>query len=178
MRLPDVHGRVAYIFDQVEFDVDQIIGVENVKLQDLDELARIAMRTYDPDFVTAVRPGDLLVGSANFGYGHPHHTAMKVMRHLGVGGVVAESFFPSYFQNEINMGFPQIICSGIVRMVERWDMIEVKWSEGLLVNHSRNVALPFEPLSARDQTILSMGGLIPWLKQDIANERNQHQRRS
>ena len=35
------------------------------------------MQDYDPDFASAVRPGDLLVGNHNFGYGHPHYPPMR-----------------------------------------------------------------------------------------------------
>jgi hypothetical protein len=60
-----------------------------------------------------VQPGDLLVGNHNFGYGHPHYPPMIGMRHLGIAGVIAESFSPGYWRGEIAMGFPQVICPGI-----------------------------------------------------------------
>ena len=37
--LPNLKGRVAFIFEERDFDVDQIIGVKNIKIQDVDELA-------------------------------------------------------------------------------------------------------------------------------------------
>jgi len=81
MRLKNLRGRVAFIFTETDFDVDQIIGVKNIKLQDVNELAKVAMQSYDPDFAAAVKPGDLLVGAENFGYGHPHYPPMRAMRH-------------------------------------------------------------------------------------------------
>ncbi|WP_216637001.1 hypothetical protein [Sulfitobacter alexandrii] len=60
--LPRLEGRAAWIFHEEDYDIDQIIGVKNIRIQDLDELCGIAMQTYDPDFRTSVRPGDLLVG--------------------------------------------------------------------------------------------------------------------
>ena len=44
MSLGLLHGRVAYIFTEADFDVDQIIGVENIRLTDPDALAACAMR--------------------------------------------------------------------------------------------------------------------------------------
>ena len=88
--LPNLRGRVAFVFDELDFDVDQIIGVKNIKIQDVAELAALAMQSYDPDFQQKVRPGDVLVGADNFGYGHPHYPPMRAMRHLGIAGVIAE----------------------------------------------------------------------------------------
>ena len=123
--LPNLKGRVAFIFEERDFDVDQIIGVKNIKIQDVDELAALAMQSYDPEFQSKVRKGDVVVGADNFGYGHPHYPPMRAMRHLGIAGVIAESFSPGYWRGEISMGFPQVSCPGILGFVERWDELEV-----------------------------------------------------
>ena len=47
--LPNLRGRIAFIFEERDFDVDQIIGVKNIKIQDVAELAALAMQSYDPD---------------------------------------------------------------------------------------------------------------------------------
>ncbi|MCR9125653.1 MAG: hypothetical protein NXH82_05960 [Rhodobacteraceae bacterium] len=163
MALANLRGRVAWVFDEPDFDVDQIVGVKNIKIKDVDELARVAMSEYDPDFAGQVRPGDLLVGNLNFGYGHPHYPPMIAMRHLGVAGVVAESFSPGYWRGEIAMGFPQVACPGILTAVGRWDEIEVDWSAGVLHNHTRSTQLPIEPLSESDRQMLEAGGLVGYL---------------
>ena len=72
MTMRNLRGRVAFVFDELDFDVDQIIGVKNIKIQNIDELAKVAMTSYDPEFASKVKPGDILVGANNFGYGHPH----------------------------------------------------------------------------------------------------------
>ena len=84
--LPNLKGRVAFVFEERDFDVDQIIGVKNIKNQDVAELAALAMQSYDPEFQQKVRPGDVVVGADNFGYGHPHYPPMRAMRHLGITG--------------------------------------------------------------------------------------------
>lgn len=162
--MKNLRGRVAFIFTEVDFDVDQIVGVKNIKIQDVAELARVAMNGYDPEFAKAVRPGDLLVGAANFGYGHPHYPSMRAMRHLGIAGIIAESFSPGYWRGEISMGFPQIPCPGIVSAVRRWDEIEVDWPTSMVRNLTQNRSLPFEPLPTADMLMLEHGGLVPYLK--------------
>ena len=163
--LSNLKGRVAFIFEERDFDVDQIIGVKNIKIQDVDELAALAMQSYDPEFQSKVRKGDVVVGADNFGYGHPHYPPMRAMRHLGIAGVIAESFSPGYWRGEISMGFPQVSCPGILGFVERWDDIEVDWTAGVVRNLTRTTEIAFEPLSRADRQMLEAGGLVPYLKQ-------------
>jgi 3-isopropylmalate/(R)-2-methylmalate dehydratase small subunit len=167
MALKNLRGRVAFIFDEINFDVDQIVGVKNIKITDIDELAQAAMQAYDPDFRAQVKPGDVIVGNHNFGYGHPHYPPMRAMRHLGISGVIAESFSPGYWRGEISMGFPQASCPGILGLVERWDEIEVDWKTNTLRNLSNGRSLPIEPLSYADREMLDAGGLVPYLKRPV-----------
>lgn len=161
----NLDGRIAMIFEEIDFDVDQIVGVANIKVADVDALCDAAMQAYDPDFRQKVQPGDLLVGAANFGYGHPHYPPMKAMRHMGIAGVIAESFSPGYWRGEISMGFPQIAAPGVLGFVSRWDRVEVDWDAGVLRNHTTGATLPFERHSAGDRAMLEAGGLVPYLKQ-------------
>ena len=163
MALANLQGRVAWIFENADFDIDEIVGVKNIKIQDVEKLAELAMSDFDPQFRTGVQPGDLLVGNHNFGYGHPHYPPMIAMRHLGVAGVIAESFAPGYWRGEIAMGFPQVSCPGILKAVERWDAIEVDWAAGNVRNLTRGSTLPFEPLAEADRQMLEAGGLIGYL---------------
>lgn len=161
--MKNLKGRVAFVFTEDDFDVDQIVGVKNIKLRDPAELAAVAMQAYDPAFSQQVRPGDLLVGAQNFGYGHPHYPPMIGMRHLGVAGVIAESFSPGYWRGEIAMGFPQVACPGILGLVQRWDEIEVDWARLRVVNHTQGRELPFEPLAEADREMLEAGGIVGYL---------------
>ncbi|MFY9211834.1 MAG: hypothetical protein WAO69_11955 [Aestuariivita sp.] len=163
MALANLKGRVAWIFEEEDFDVDQIVGVKNIKIKDPAELARLCMAAEEPDFAEKVKPGDLLIGNHNFGYGHPHYPPMIGMRHLGVAGVIAESFSPGYWRGEIAMGFPQVACPGILKSVNRWDEIEVDWATSLLRNHTQGTELTFEPLSDGDRLMLEAGGIVGYL---------------
>lgn len=168
MSLPKLRGRVAWVFDEEDYDIDLIIGVGNIKITDVAQLAALAMADRDPNFSASVQRGDLLVGGRNFGYGHPHYPAMKAMRHLGIAGVVAESFSPGFFRGEVCMGFPLITCPGILSLVQRGDEIEVDWPHGCVRNHDRGASLPLQALNAAEQQTLEAGGLIPYLKQRLA----------
>jgi len=164
MSLVNLRGRVAYIFEEDNFDVDQIIGVKNIRISDIDMLVNLAMKNHDPQFAKAMRPGDILVGAANFGYGHPHYPSMIAMRKLGISAVIAESFSPGYWWGEMAEGFPQIECPGITALVSRWDEIEIDWPSCCVIHHSTNTRLPFKPLSQTDLKVIEAGGLTPYLK--------------
>lgn len=169
MALSTRRGRVAFIFDEVDFDVDQIIGVKNIKITDVNELVKVAMSSYDPEFASKVKPGDFLVGNHNFGYGHPHYPPMVAMRKLGITAVIAESFSPGYWRGEVSMGFPQVSCPGILKLVSRWDELEVDWNNNVVRNLTRNTQLGFEPLSRSDHEVLEAGGLDQHLKKKVAH---------
>lgn len=170
MPLKDRTGRVAWIFAEENFDVDQIVGITNIKITDIEKLSQAAMAHYDPDFGKTVQPGDWLVGGVNFGYGHPHYPPMKAMRHLGVQGVIAESFSPGFWRGEIAMGFPLIPCPGIVGLVNRWDSLTVSWSDGVVRNETTGQGLSMGAISLADSRMLETGGLIPYLKASLADE--------
>lgn len=176
MALNNLRGRVAFIFEEIDFDVDQIIGVKNIKITDIDQLVKLALAAYEPDFAARVRPGDLLVGNHNFGYGHPHYPPMSVMRKLGIAGVLAESFSPGYWRGEISMGFPQVSCPGILRAVQRWDELEVDWAANRVRNLTRGTELPFEPLARADREVLEAGGLDQHLQLRAARQREERAR--
>ena len=171
MTLPTLQGRAAWVFTEDDYDIDLIVGIKNIKITDADELAALAMASYDPDFAQSVARGDLLVGGHNFGYGHPHYPAMRAMRHLGVAGVIAESFSPGFFRGEISMGFPLITCPGIRAATQRWDALQVDWERGVVRNQRTGAALSFEPWSSTERATIEAGGFTPYLKARLARER-------
>ena len=166
--ISNLKGRVAYVFAGENFDVDEIIGIQNLAAtSDPVKLLPLMMKQFDPDFTQKVKAGDLIVGGVNFGYGHPHYPAMETMRKLGIAGVVAESFAPTFWNIEIAAGFPLVTCPGIVGAVERWDELEVDWAAKSLVNRTRNRTLPIGSMSQRDLGILNAGGVVAHLRREM-----------
>ncbi|MDP9877710.1 3-isopropylmalate/(R)-2-methylmalate dehydratase small subunit [Variovorax boronicumulans] len=168
MSLSNLHGRAAWVFEEDDYDIDLIIGVRNIKLTDVKELAALAMSDYTPGFAASVRKGDLLIGGHNFGYGHPHYPAMRAMRHLGIAAVIAESFSPGFFRGEMSMGFPLITCEGIRAAVARGDVLTVDWDANEVKNLRTGQALSLQPFAASERGMLEAGGLIPYLKRRMA----------
>ena len=168
MKLEPICGRVAWVFTEENFDVDQIVGVKNIKITDVAELSKLAMKSYDPGFTESVQQGDVIVGAANFGYGHPHYPPLRALRHLGVSAVIAETFSPGFWRGEISMGTPLVTCPGILDFVQRWDRVEVDWNSGVVRNYRTRAVLSFEALSVGDREMLETGGLLPYLKRAVA----------
>jgi 3-isopropylmalate/(R)-2-methylmalate dehydratase small subunit len=50
-------------------DTDAIIAARYLNMHDPAELAAHCMEDIDPDFVSRVKPGDIIVAEANFGSG-------------------------------------------------------------------------------------------------------------
>lgn len=156
--IPDVlNGRVAWIFGD-DFDVDLIIGVENIKYYDPEILASVCMKAYDPDFLTQVEPGDVVVAGRNFGYGHPHYPAMISMRNAGIVAVLAESFAPGFWRGEIYQGMPLITVPGISDAVSRWDRLSIDWKSAKVTNEATGEVLTGNPLSDHAIDVINAGG--------------------
>ncbi|MEX2289023.1 MAG: 3-isopropylmalate dehydratase [Mycobacteriales bacterium] len=156
--VPDLlRGRVAWIFGD-DFDIDLVIGVENIKSYDPVHLRSVCMATYDPDFISAVRPGDVIVGGRNFGYGHPHYPAMIALRNEGISAVIAESFAPGYWRGEIYQGMPLITVPGISSAVERWDEVELDWRAARVTLPGSGQVLQGSPLSEHAVRVIEAGG--------------------
>ncbi len=164
MALKNLRGRAALILPEDDFDVDQICGIANLKVQDPVQLAQLALQWCGAEFAERVKPGDLIVAGRNFGYGHPHYPCMIAMRQIGLAGVIGESFAPGYWLGEISRGFPQVACPGVLAAVERWDELEVDWESAILRNLTRGTQMAFERPTQSDMQTLEAGGLVKRLK--------------
>ncbi|MFN8204829.1 MAG: hypothetical protein U0S48_19915 [Solirubrobacteraceae bacterium] len=168
--VPDVFdGRVAWIFGD-DFDIDLIVGVQNIKSYDVDFLLSVCMSAFEEGFVERVQPGDLLVAGRNFGYGHPHYPPFVAMRAAGIAAVIAESYAPGFWRGETFNGMPLLRCPGISAAVERWDRLRVDWTRGTVDNVHAGVALRAEVPSPRVAQIWRAGGSLALLRAEHARD--------
>ncbi|MBD5831136.1 3-isopropylmalate dehydratase [Janibacter melonis] len=162
--VPDVFsGRVAWVFGD-DFDIDLVIGVENIKYYDPDKLRSVLMQAYDPTFADDVQPGDVIVGGRNFGYGHPHYPAMIAMRNAGVAAVVAESFAPGFWRGELYQGTPLVSVPGVADAVERWDEVLVDWRAAMVSIPRTGQVLTGVPPSQHAIDVTQAGGGLNLLR--------------
>jgi 3-isopropylmalate/(R)-2-methylmalate dehydratase small subunit len=162
-----LEGRVAWIFED-HYDIDLIVGVEHIKTSDPKELLPYCMTEYDPGFVDDVRPGDVLVGGRNFGYGHPHYPSLIAIRALGINTIVADSFSPGFRRGETYNGMVLVACPGISGAVERWDELRIAWKDGRVEVPARGLVLEAARPPARTVKVVEAGGMYNLLKQEHA----------
>ena len=151
--LPKIKGRAAWVFKET-----------NITLTDIEQMKKVCMTDYDPDFAAAVQDGDVLVGGENFGYGHPHYVAFKALRALGIRTVFAESFNPSFYKGEVSNGVALVEVPGILKAVKRWDTIELDWDKNE-VTINGETTLPCIPIPQRTKDIVECGSLINYIRE-------------
>jgi len=134
----------------------------------LPELAKHVLEDADPQFPTAVKPGDFVVAGRNFGCGSSREHAPAIIRLAGVSAVLAESFARIFFRNAINVGLPAVTCD--TSKIDPGDELDLDLAAGLLKNISKNLTLNFPPLPDVMRRILSEGGLVNFIKSHGALE--------
>ena len=129
------------------------------------------MAGIDPEFHTKVQPGDVIVAGINFGMGSSSEDAPRSLRDAGIAAILAESISNIYLRTLINLGLPAIECPGVSSIVEEGHELEVDLESGRVRNLANGASRTFAPFSDHAIAILEKGGLIPYQKSSIANNR-------
>lgn len=163
--LNNIHGKVAWVITEPHFDVDLVIGLENIAIRDPEQLKALCMKNYIDNFSETVSPGDVFIGGENLGYGHPHKGGPESLRLLGLGAIIADSFSPGFYRANSITGFPLIACPGISQAVSRGDVITYDWEKETITNETTGAVLQCTPMSQKDRDIVEVGGLVPYIKE-------------
>lgn len=132
------------------------------------EMAKHALEDLDPSFAREVKPGDVIVGGRNFGCGSSREQAATCLVAAGVGAVVATGFARIFFRNAINSGLLVLEIPDAVDVIQSGDRVEIDPERGVLIHRGKEY--PFPPLPGVVQEILAAGGLIPYLRGQLAKE--------
>ncbi|MEA3432524.1 MAG: 3-isopropylmalate dehydratase small subunit [candidate division WOR-3 bacterium] len=154
----------AHVYKRDHINTDEIIPARYLTMDNEKELAKHAMEDIDPEFVKRVRPGDFIVGGANFGCGSSREHALWALRGTKIEGIIAESFARIFFRNVINNGFLAIECPGISGKVEDGDLIRIDLKSGLIINITKNEKYQFTPVPQFIRDIIEAGGLLNYLE--------------
>jgi 3-isopropylmalate/(R)-2-methylmalate dehydratase small subunit len=155
----------AHVYERAHINTDEIIPARYLNVHDEAELAKHAMEDIDPDFVTNVQPGDIIIAGDDFGCGSSREHAVWALRGAGVAGVVAENFARIYFRNSINNGFPSIECAGISKNVATGDEIDIDLRGGKLTNLTRGETHEFVAIADFAIEIMDAGGLLEYIRE-------------
>lgn len=148
-------------------NTDVIIPARLLNDPSLENMAAHCMQDIDPDFVKRARPGDMIVGGADFGCGSSREHAPVSIKAAGVSCVVAKSFARIFFRNAINIGLPVMECPEAADAISMGDRLEVDFDTGSIHNLTtggRFQAAPFPPFM---QKIIAAGGLVSYTKQQL-----------
>ncbi len=164
-----IRGKVIKVGDNINTDI--IIPSKYLVYTEPEILGKHCMEPLIPDFYEKAKDGAVLVAGRNFGMGSSREQAAVALKGAGVKAVIAESFARIFFRNAINNGLPVIIIPGITKVADEGDIAEIRLLEGKLIIEKKNgqkIELNFKPLDPKIMEILKAGGLIPYLKKQLA----------
>ena len=125
----------------------------------------------NPDFNARIKrkefePASVIVAGGNFGCGSSREQAASCLKGADFT-VIARDFARIFLQNSINLGLNTIICPEIE--AEEGDELSLSPTE--VINHRTEKAFAIVPLPRARQAIIDAGGLIPYTRQRLMQER-------
>jgi 3-isopropylmalate/(R)-2-methylmalate dehydratase small subunit len=149
-----------------DIDTDAILPGRYLTLTDPAQLAQHVFEGIDPDFVSRVQPGDILIAGSNFGSGSSREHAPLGLKALGLSCVIAESFARIFYRNAVNLGLPILICPDAARAANPGDQVRVDTDTGTVEVAGQIFRVqPFPPFV---QALIAAGGLVPWVPAELA----------
>ena len=153
-----VQGFVHKYGDNVDTDV--IIPARYLNTSSHKELAAHCMEDIDKNFVSKVKPGDIIVAQKNFGCGSSREHAPIAIKASGVSCVIASSFARIFYRNAINIGLAILECDEAVQQIQAGDELSVDFSTGLITDLTTGKTFQSEPFPPFIQNIIEKGGLL------------------
>lgn len=141
-------------------DTDVIIPARYLNTPDHKELAAHCMEDIDKDFITKVKPDDIIVGGFNFGCGSSREHAPIAIKASGVSCVIAKTFARIFYRNAINIGLAILECEEASDRIQNGDEVAVDFDTGVIKNLTRNESYQAEPFPEFIKEIISEGGLL------------------
>ena len=152
------HGTVHKYGDNIDTDV--IIPARYLNTSSHSELASHCMEDIDKDFVTRVKPGDIMVAAKNFGCGSSREHAPIAIKASGISCVIASTFARIFYRNAINIGLPILECPEAAKAIQAGDEVEVDFDTGVITDCTTGQTFSAEPFPPFIQQIIQKGGLL------------------
>ena len=147
-----------------DVDTDVIIPARYLNTSDAAELGSHAMEDIDPEFVSRVRPGDIIVAKENFGCGSSREHAPVAIKVSGISVVVASSFARIFYRNAINTGLPIVVCPAAAADARMGDRLKVDLAAGTVENLTQGKTYESEAFPPFMQELIDRGGLLEYVK--------------
>ena len=113
-----------------------------------------------------IAPGAVVVADRNFGTGSSREQAASCLKGWDMT-VVANNYSRIFLQNAVNLGLRLVISPS----VEAAEGDEIEIDGGAVVNVTTGKSYPVEPLPPARQAIVDAGGLIPYIRKRVVEER-------
>ncbi|MFK5977039.1 MAG: 3-isopropylmalate dehydratase small subunit [Sulfurovum sp.] len=147
-------------------DTDLIIAARYLNTSEPKELAKYVMEDADPEFVSKMNVGDIIVAGENFGCGSSREHAPIALKAAGISAIIAPSFARIFYRNAFNMGLPIFELPESVEINEG-DTVKVDMDKGEVINISQAKSYKFTSIPDFMQELVDAGGLIAFAKKEI-----------
>ncbi len=153
-----------------DIDTDAIIPARCLNTTDPKELAAHCMEDADPEFVSRIKPGDIIVAGKNFGCGSSREHAPIAIKAAGVSCVVAHSFARIFYRNAFNVGLPILECPEGAERIQSEDELEIDLNSGVIENRTRNETYRAQAIPPFMQRLIEAGGLIEYVREQMPDQ--------
>jgi 3-isopropylmalate/(R)-2-methylmalate dehydratase small subunit len=150
-------------------DTDLIIAARYLNTSDPKELAKHVMEDADPDFVSKMSSGDIIVAGENFGCGSSREHAPIAIKASGINAVIAPTFARIFYRNAFNMGLP-IFELKEANEIDEGDTIRIDMDRGEIINITKAQTYKFIPIPPFMQQLVDAGGLIEFASKEIKGD--------
>jgi len=163
-------GKVWKFGDNI--DTDAIIPARYLTTSDPKELAAHCMEDADPDFVTKMKPGDIILGRENFGCGSSREHAPISIKAAGISCVIAKSFARIFYRNSFNMGLPIFESRELIDAINEGEEIILDSVNGTMNITGIDNIFKINPIPPFMEELIDDGGLM----KHIAKKRGQNEK--
>ena len=147
-------------------DTDVILPGRYLNLSSHEELAKHCMEDIDKDFVSNIKPGDIIVAGWNFGCGSSREHAPIAIKASGVACIIAKSFARIFYRNAINTGLAILECPEACDKIKPKDIVSVDFSTGVITDLTTKETFKAQPFPEFIQYIISNNGLLKFIKKN------------
>ena len=129
-----VRGRLVFL-PKDNLNTDAIYAGQYTYREDMtpEMMAEVIFDNYDPEGSKRLRPGDVIVGGANFGSGSSREQAVTSLKAKGIPLVIAGCFSQTYLRNAFNNGFLCIEVPELVTKLRGQFASEIKAGERTII---------------------------------------------
>jgi len=153
-----------------DIDTDIIIAGRYLRTKEEQVWADHVFEDFDPTLQARLN-GCIIVAGKNFGCGSSREQATIAIQKAGVKAVVAHSFARIFFRNAINIGLPVFEVPDIACQDGERITCSLETGQITIQNEAGN-SMTYQacPLSERMVEIISLGGLVPYIKKRLSQK--------